>query len=90
MSPSGCQLSQLTQLATPSSPTPHTASSLLTFHFQACLGLFSEREHPPPHCLGCQVCSLGLPAVPFGHHARWPGGPSLRTIQMGCNGELGI
>lgn len=43
---SGCQLSQLTQLATPS--LPHPASSLLTFHFQACLVLLSEGEHPLP------------------------------------------
>lgn len=47
MSPSGCQLSQLTQLTISSSPAPHTTSSLLTFHFQDCL-VFSEGEHLLP------------------------------------------
>lgn len=32
----------------------------------------------PSRCPGRLVCSLGLP----GHHARWPGRPSLRTQSL--------
>lgn len=65
MSPSGCQLSQLTQLTTPASPAPRSASNLLTFHFQACSRLsFSEEEHP-----------FSLPTVP----CLQPGAASIAT-----------
>lgn len=71
MSPSGCQLSQLTQLTTPSSPASTQPPNFPFPGLSRVVFSFSEGEHPPPTAHGapsaawsCQHCHLGT--VPAG------------------------